>query len=72
MKFKKKYTDEMVMGLLKKHSDIMAPRQMADKLGCSKVTLENLLRSMLEQGQVRRVNVGTDKKKNWIYSRVNK
>jgi len=69
MKFKKKYNEEMVMNLLIKHSDIMAPRQMADKLGCSKLTIENLLRLMLEQGQVKRVNVGTEIKPVWIYSR---
>lgn len=70
MQFKKKFTEEQVLETIKEHNDIMAPRQIADKLGCSKLTIENLLRVMLVDGQVKRVNVGTEKKKNWIYSRT--
>jgi len=67
--FKKKFTESNVFDTIKKHSDIITVRQIAESMKCSKQTVEALLKNMLVSGKVKRVNVGTDKKKTWIYSR---
>jgi len=72
MTFKKKYTDEMVMRIVEKYSDIVSTRQIQDTLGCTQVTANTLLKNMLATGKLSRVNIGTDNKPVWVYSRVNK
>ena len=68
--FKKKYNEYGVMDVIGELNDIASPRKISEKMGCSKLTVENLLKDMLGNGKVVRVNVCTEKKKVWIYSRV--
>lgn len=67
--FKKKYTEDQVIEAIEQHSNVISSRQIADKLGCSKLTVDNLLKDLLASGEVNRVNLGTEDKKFWAYSR---
>ena len=72
MYIKKTYTEEMILDAVKKCDDVTTLREIKEKLGCSKGTAFNLLKSMLASGKIKRVNKGTETKQIWIYSRVNK
>lgn len=67
--FEKRYTEDQVIEAIEQHSNVISSRQIADKLGCSKLTVDNLLKDLLASGEVDRVNLGTDNKKFWAYSR---
>jgi len=66
--FKKKYTEDLVIGAIEQHNNVISSRQIADELQCSKMTVDHLLSKLLLSGEVTRVNVGNDNKKMWVYS----
>ena len=68
--FKRKYTEDQVLDLLKKNS-IMSARQISDKMGCHKKTVESLIKKMLESDSIDRVNVRSEAKPLWVYSLKN-
>lgn len=72
MYIKKTYTEEMILEAVKEYNDVTTLREIKEKLGCSKGTAFNLLKSMLVSGKIKRVNKGTETKQIWIYSRVDK
>lgn len=69
MTFKQKYTDEMILDIIDKKENMVSLRQVSDALGCSKLTADNRLKSLIASNQVKRVNVGTEKKPFFIYKR---
>lgn len=71
MTYKKKYTDEMILNLIDEHDNIISPRQVIDGFGCSKMTADSLLKTMAMSGKIKQVNVGTEERAVWIYSRLN-
>ena len=71
MVFKQKYTDNMVMGVFDKYNNILSLRQLSDSLGCSKLTADNIMKRMIIDGTVQKVNMGAkDKKNSWVYKRI--
>jgi predicted ArsR family transcriptional regulator len=68
--FQRKYTEEQVIDLLKENS-IMSARQISDKMGCHKKTVESLIKKLLESDSINRVNVRTEAKPLWVYSLKN-
>ena len=68
--FKRKYTEDQVLDLLKKNS-IMSARQISDKMGCHKKTVESLIKKLLESDSIDRVNVRSESKPLWVYSLKN-
>lgn len=65
--FQRKYTEEQVLDLLKKNN-IMSARQISDKMGCHKKTVESLIKKLLESDSIDRVNVRSESKPLWVYS----
>ena len=65
--FKRKYTEDQVLDLLKKNS-IMSARQISDEMGCHKKTVESLIKKLLESDSIDRVNVRSESKPLWVYS----
>ena len=72
MAFKPKYTDEMILEIIDKKDNMVSLRNVSDGLGCSKLTADNRLKSLIASHIVQRVNVGTDKKPFFIYKRGDK
>ena len=71
MVFKQKYTDNMVMEVFDKYNNILSLRQLSDSLGCSKLTADNIMKRMIIDGAVQKVNMGAkDKKNSWVYKRI--
>lgn len=71
MVFKQKYTDDMVLEVFDKYNNILSLRQLSDSLGCSKLTADNIMKRMIIDGTVQKVNVGAkDKKNSWVYKRI--
>ena len=68
--FKRKYTEDQVIDLLKKNN-IMSARQISDEMGCHKKTVESLIKKMLESDKINRVNVRSESKPLWVYSLKN-
>jgi len=68
--FKRKYTEDQVLDLLKENS-IMSARQISDKMGCHKKTVESLIKKLLESDSINRVNVRSETKPLWVYSLKN-
>ena len=68
--FKRKYTEDQVIDLLKKNN-IMSARQISDEMGCHKKTVESLIKKMLESDRINRVNVRSESKPLWVYSLKN-
>ena len=65
--FQRKYTEEQVLDQLKKNN-IMSARQISDKMGCHKKTVESLIKKLLESDSIDRVNVRSESKPLWVYS----
>jgi predicted ArsR family transcriptional regulator len=65
--FQRKYTEDQVIDLLKKNN-IMSARQISDEMGCHKKTVESLIKKLLEDGSIDRVNVRSEAKPLWVYS----
>ena len=63
----RKYTEEQVLDQLKKNN-IMSARQISDKMGCHKKTVESLIKKLLESDSIDRVNVRSESKPLWVYS----
>lgn len=70
MAYKQKYTDEMILEIIDKKDNMVSLRNVSDALGCSKLTADNRLKSLIASNHVKRVNVGTEKKPIFIYKRV--
>ena len=71
MVFKQKYTDDMVLKVFDKYNNILSLRQLSDSLGCSKLTADNIMKRMIIDGAVQKVNMGAkDKKNSWVYKRI--
>ena len=68
--FKRKYTEDQVINLLKKNK-IMSARQISDDMGCHKKTVESLVKKLLESDSINRVNVRSESKPLWVYSLKN-
>jgi predicted transcriptional regulator len=68
--FKRKYTEDQVIDLLKKNN-IMSARQISDEMGCHKKTVESLIKKLLESDSIDRVNVRSESKPLWVYSLKN-
>jgi len=68
--FKRKYTEDQVLDILKENS-IMSARQISDKIGCHKKTVESLIKKLLESDSIDRVNVRSESKPLWVYSLKN-
>jgi len=49
--FQRKYTEEQVLDQLKKNN-IMSARQISDKMGCHKKTVESLIKKLLESDSI--------------------
>lgn len=64
--YQKKFTTEQVLALLRGHEKLL--REIIDSLGCSKSTVENLIKILLETNKIKRRNVGSEKKPLWMYS----
>ena len=68
--FKRKYTEDQILNLLKKNK-IMSARQISDEMGCHKKTVESLIKKMLVSDSINRVNVRSESKPLWVYSLKN-
>ena len=68
--FKRKYTEDQVIDLLKKNN-ILSARQISDEMGCHNKTVESLIKKMLESDKINRVNVRSESKPLWVYSLKN-
>ena len=68
--FKRKYTEDQILNLLKE-KNIMSARQISDDMGCHKKTVESLVKKLLESDSIDRVNVRSESKPLWIYSLKN-
>ena len=68
--FKRKYTEDQVIDLLKKNN-IMSARQISDEMQCHKKTVESLIKKLLESDSINRVNVRSESKPLWVYSLKN-
>ena len=68
--FKRKYTEDQILDLLKKNN-IMSARQISDEMGCHKKTVESLIKKLLESDSIDRVNVRSESKPLWVYSLKN-
>ena len=69
MTYQKKYTDNMIFEIIDEHDNIISPRQVIEGLGCAKMTADSLLKTMAMSGKIKQVNVGTEDRAVWIYSR---
>ena len=72
MAYIRKYTDEMALKIIDENDNAVSLRQVSDGLGCTKLTADTLLKSMIYAKQIKRSNKGTDKKPFFIYSQVDK
>jgi len=72
MTFEKKYDDKDVIKAIKVYSDTATVALIAKEMDCAKQTVTNLLKEMMVNGLVKRINRGSHKKPQWLYRRTAK